>query len=1189
MYGDPPRRQSNPFWDSSGSRGDERLVLDNWRHRQVMATSSPDQPNSLSTLDSTLNSLAAEMERNRSLAGGGSGSSNSYGSGAAYKAVYDTRAGTSSLGTGSTLVSLSDLQLQGQGFSGLPLESHPGAALNPQKSVAELSQRRREAIKAAFRRVDLKCQGWVTAQDVSSGLTRFSHLGPADQQRVVAGVSGSNPERISFSQFLGYYQLLGSTIERDRDFEELIRLHWGFAEVSDILDDMKNKFAMVGLAYAFRRTLERGGSPELTLQAFQEAVAQCGMHYSIHDLQRVFDAFDTEGGGSGPSSSSLEVLKLTAHITSAPRPQTPVHAIYGTAHLSEVGSTVAMEDHPSMSIHSPNTTSYPAALGYGGGYSGGSSSAAAPPPVAPAETKDDDRPDGPVPQAPPEQDHEDGTAAPPEQEPNPQTGYPTAPQAPLEEDDGEEAPEETQNDEDVEAPGDTGYGGGKPSGYGSYGSTSDPHTSSQTSVSAASNILGNASGQRRAVTVGINYLNMDQGRLAGCINDSDTFIHMLTQDFRFKVSDIRQLRDDHPQRMPTRKNITAALNWLVHGARAGDHLFFHYSGHGSQQRDQSHDEMDGQDETLVPSDFRSHGMISDDDLRRLIVLPLPAGVRLTVILDCCHSGTALDLPYKVLMNSDGKSADMKKKPAGRIPGKSEAEVVLISGCKDTQTSADIGAGSAGNDKAAGAMTTSFKTVIEKQADISYFGLLYEMRRFLKSRGFSQVPQLSSEQYLTLTDCFMPEAQPPYEEPPPSLRPPVRRALTIGINYLTLYPGRGRLSGCINDSETIVGILKDTYGFQDSQICRLRDDRQNMMPTKANMLAGLRWLSQGAANGDEFFLHFSGHGGQREDRTGDEKDGKDETLMPCDFQTAGQITDDELYTTCVANLPKGCRMWVILDCCHSGTALDLRYKVLMSEDGRSLRTMKSRRKTGQKSPAEVIMISGCKDKQTSADIQAGTMGAAKAAGAMTTAFRHCISQTISCEDLLVRMRQYLRRNNFQQVPQMSSEQFVQMDTSFVHYQAKKRNKRALPPVAVPAAGQPFLGPGVMPGSPMRQAQPAGGMPPPGMAGPAFAQEVQQVNTDDYVLGTRISALEQEIARLRATSPAPAPAAVGVPVYAQPMQAEWPPGSPGMSHLAPQFPAAAMPGQAAYYYSGQQAEGTAAGALPPGPMLQQWGSA
>ena len=105
-----------------------------------------------------------------------------------------------------------------------------------------------------------------------------------------------------------------------------------------------------------------------------------------------------------------------------------------------------------------------------------------------------------------------------------------------------------------------------------------------------------------------------------------------------------------------------------------------------------------------------------------------------------------------------------------------------------------------------------------------------------------------------------------------------------------------------------------------------------MPTRSNMLSAFRWLTEGAGPSDELFFHYSGHGGQTEDRTGDEADGMDETIMPCDFQTAGQITDDYLYGALVTTLPAGCMMWVILDCCHSGTALDLRHKVKIHPDG-----------------------------------------------------------------------------------------------------------------------------------------------------------------------------------------------------------------------------------------------------------------
>ena len=48
---------------------------------------------------------------------------------------------------------------------------------------------------------------------------------------------------------------------------------------------------------------------------------------------------------------------------------------------------------------------------------------------------------------------------------------------------------------------------------------------------------------------------------------------------------------------------------------------------------------------IYPVDFRQNGHITDDEMHRIMVRPLQAGVRLTAIFDSCHSGTALDLPY----------------------------------------------------------------------------------------------------------------------------------------------------------------------------------------------------------------------------------------------------------------------------------------------------------------------------------------------------------------------------------------------------------------------------------------------------------------------------------------------------------------------------------------------------------------
>ncbi len=44
-----------------------------------------------------------------------------------------------------------------------------------------------------------------------------------------------------------------------------------------------------------------------------------------------------------------------------------------------------------------------------------------------------------------------------------------------------------------------------------------------------------------------------------------------------------------------------AVQWLMTDQRQGDSLFFHFSGHGSQQYDRNGDEEDGKDETICPT------------------------------------------------------------------------------------------------------------------------------------------------------------------------------------------------------------------------------------------------------------------------------------------------------------------------------------------------------------------------------------------------------------------------------------------------------------------------------------------------------------------------------------------------------------------------------------------------------------
>ena len=232
------------------------------------------------------------------------------------------------------------------------------------------------------------------------------------------------------------------------------------------------------------------------------------------------------------------------------------------------------------------------------------------------------------------------------------------------------------------------------------------------------------------------------------------------------------------------------------------------------------------------------------------------------------------------------------------------------------------------------------------------------------------------------------------------------ALLVGINY------RGtssELRGCINDVKKMSDYLILCRGYSPNHITILTED-DSVLPTGRNIMHELAKLILKAPNASELWFHYSGHGSYLPDQDGDELDGRDETIVPLDYQS-GMITDDQLHDY-LEHLPDSCKMYCIFDCCHSGTILDLKYRYL--GDCKNSVEHKESRLQGN-----VMMISGCRDNQTSAD--AWIKG--DWAGAMTTSYLSVIEEDISCEKLLEKMRDYLIEHRYTQVPQLCSSRAI----------------------------------------------------------------------------------------------------------------------------------------------------------------------
>lgn len=144
----------------------------------------------------------------------------------------------------------------------------------------------------------------------------------------------------------------------------------------------------------------------------------------------------------------------------------------------------------------------------------------------------------------------------------------------------------------------------------------------------------------------------------------------------------------------------------------------------------------------------------------------------------------------------------------------------------------------------------------------------------------------------------------------------KKAVLIGINY----PGtKAELRGCVNDVWRMHKCLIERYGFSENDITVLIDtDSSYTEPTGKNIRSALSDLVGSAEEGDVLFVHYSGHGTRLPAETGEDDDtGYDECIVPSDMNL---ITDDD-FKEFVNGVPRGCRLTIVSDSCHSGGLIE----------------------------------------------------------------------------------------------------------------------------------------------------------------------------------------------------------------------------------------------------------------------------
>lgn len=231
--------------------------------------------------------------------------------------------------------------------------------------------------------------------------------------------------------------------------------------------------------------------------------------------------------------------------------------------------------------------------------------------------------------------------------------------------------------------------------------------------------------------------------LDGCVNDGRSMQSIIVSKFQFNPAKVDTLFNEAANRSAILKN----MEELLTKSKKGDYAFIFYAGHGSQVPNSLSKETDKKDESIVPSDTWKNGVedIRDKELAKIYNQFLDKGINLTVIMDCCHSGSLSrgpNLPGKFRFiedaNYDAKDASQPIPPESRKDG----SFLIMASAQDNELAQEQ---KDENNIPHGAFTIALQQALEQQSvNASASNLFSSIRAILKSNGKKQEPVLGGQ-------------------------------------------------------------------------------------------------------------------------------------------------------------------------------------------------------------------------------------------------------------------------------------------------------------------------------------------------------------------------------------------------------------------------------------------------------------
>jgi hypothetical protein len=240
--------------------------------------------------------------------------------------------------------------------------------------------------------------------------------------------------------------------------------------------------------------------------------------------------------------------------------------------------------------------------------------------------------------------------------------------------------------------------------------------------------------------------------------DVEALKNSLMTRFGFQANDIKVLTTKEET---THKNIVSTFkSFLIDQTKAGDIVYFHYSGHGGQVPDDKQngpnpivgDEIDGLDESLIPSDYKTQqdgsNNIRDDEIGELLArLKAKQPDSITMTMDSCFSGSNTRGGEHLVRGKewDGPKPQVNTRaPEGSSSGlltrgaAAQQGYVIISATNDRQVAGETTC----NGKEMGLFTCALvKAFDEAVENTTYRDLFEKVNDQVLRNGRNQSPQL----------------------------------------------------------------------------------------------------------------------------------------------------------------------------------------------------------------------------------------------------------------------------------------------------------------------------------------------------------------------------------------------------------------------------------------------------------------